>query len=43
MSCQQTTGQNHYTDVANKSLENVAKFRYLGMTKTNKNYTHEGI
>jgi hypothetical protein len=29
MSHHQTTGQNHYTRVTNKSFENVAKFRYL--------------
>jgi hypothetical protein len=32
MSRHQTAGQNHYTEVANKSFENVAKFKYVGMT-----------
>jgi hypothetical protein len=32
----QTTGQNHYIKVPNKSLENEAQlFRYLGVTVTN--------
>jgi hypothetical protein len=31
----QTTGQNRYIKVANKSFENVVKFRYLGMTVIN--------
>jgi ERCC4-related helicase len=35
MSHHQTTGHNHYINLANKSLENVAKFKYLGMTVTN--------
>jgi hypothetical protein len=33
----QTTGQNHYIRVANKSLENVTKIKYLGMTTANQN------
>jgi hypothetical protein len=32
MSCHQNAGQNHNT-TANKSFENMAKFRYLGMTE----------
>jgi hypothetical protein len=43
MSHHQTTGRNHYTKVANKSFENVAKFRYLGMTVTNQNSIHDEI
>jgi hypothetical protein len=39
----QTTGQNHYIKVANKSFENLAKFSYLGMTLTNQNCIHEEI
>jgi hypothetical protein len=41
MSRHQTTGQNHYIKVANKSFENVAKFRYLGTTVTYQNCIHE--
>jgi hypothetical protein len=35
----QAAEQNHYIKIANKSFENVAKFRYLGMRVTNKNYS----
>jgi hypothetical protein len=43
MSRHQTTGQNHYTKVGIKSIENVAKFKYLGTTLTNQNCSHEEI
>jgi hypothetical protein len=36
MSHNQTTGQNHYIKKANKSFQNVAKFKYLGIMVTNK-------
>jgi hypothetical protein len=35
MSHHHTTGQNHHINVDNKSFENVAVFKYLGMTVTN--------
>jgi hypothetical protein len=39
----QTEGGNHDTVVANKSSENVAKFRCLGMTVTNKDCIHKEV
>jgi hypothetical protein len=39
----QTTGPNHYVKVANKSFENVAEFKYLGMMLTRHNCIHEEI
>jgi hypothetical protein len=41
MSRYQTTGQNHYIKVVNKSLENVAKFKCLEITVTNQNCIYE--
>jgi hypothetical protein len=35
------TGGNHSIRLANKSLVNIAKFRYFGMTVTNENYLQE--
>jgi hypothetical protein len=34
-------GQNH--NIANKSFENVEKFRYMEITVTNKNYINEEV
>jgi hypothetical protein len=39
----ETTGQNHYIKVANKSFENVAEFKYLGTMSTNEKCIHEEI
>jgi hypothetical protein len=41
MSRHQTTEQSLYINVANKSFENVAKFRYLESPLTNLNCIHE--
>jgi hypothetical protein len=38
---QTNSGQNQATRIANESFENVAKFKYLGMTLTNQNDIHE--
>jgi hypothetical protein len=42
MSCSQKTGQKYSIKIANRSFEDVAKFRYLGTTLTDQNYMHEG-
>jgi hypothetical protein len=37
------SGQNQNIGIANESLENVAKFKYLGMMLTNQNGIHDEI
>jgi hypothetical protein len=43
MSRSQKIGQKHSIKRANRSLEDVAKFRYLGTTLTDQNCMHEEI
>jgi hypothetical protein len=43
VSCHQNAGQNHNIKIANRSSENVVKFKCLRMTVTNKNFTYEEI
>jgi hypothetical protein len=43
MSRSQKTGQKQGTKIANRSIEDVAKFKYLGTTLTDQNCTHEEI
>jgi ERCC4-related helicase len=43
MSHHQTTGQHHYTKVANKCLNNMAQLKYLGMMATDQNCIHKEI
>jgi hypothetical protein len=38
-----SAGHKHNIKITNKSLKNVAKFRYLGMTVTNQNDVHKAI
>jgi hypothetical protein len=43
MLSRQTTGQEHSIKIANRSFEDVSKFKYLGTTLTDKNCIHEEI
>jgi hypothetical protein len=43
MSRSQKTGQMHSIKLANRSFENLAKFKYIGKTITDQNCMHEEI
>jgi hypothetical protein len=43
MSCSQKIRQKHSIKIANRSLEDVAKFKYLEATPTDQNWMHEKI
>jgi hypothetical protein len=43
LSCHQNAEKNHGIKIANRSSENVAQFRYLGMTVTNQNLVQDEI
>jgi hypothetical protein len=43
MSCHPNSGQDQNIRIANESFENVAKFKYFGMTLTNQNDIHHEI
>jgi hypothetical protein len=43
MSCHPSLGGNQNIRIANESSENVGKFKYSGMTLTNKNDIHDEI
>jgi hypothetical protein len=43
LSCHQNAGQNWDIKMANRSLENVSRFKYLGTTVTNQNLIQEEI
>jgi hypothetical protein len=43
MSCHWNSGQNQNIRTANELFEKVAKFKYLGMTLTNKNDIHDEV
>jgi hypothetical protein len=43
MSRSQKIGQKHSIKIANRSFEDVAKFKYLGTTLTEQNCMHEEI
>jgi hypothetical protein len=43
LSCHQNAGQNHNITIANRSLENVVQFKFLGTTVTNQILIHDKI
>jgi hypothetical protein len=43
MSCYQKAGQKHSINIANRSFEDVAKFKYRGTTLTDQNCLHEEV
>jgi hypothetical protein len=43
MSSSQKTGQTYSIKIANRSFEDVEKFKYLGTTLTDQNHMHEEI
>jgi hypothetical protein len=43
MSCSQKVGQKRSMKIANRSFEDVPKFKYLGTTLTDENCMHEEI
>jgi hypothetical protein len=43
MSCSQKTGQKHSIKIANRSFEDVAKYKYLGTILIDQNFMHEVI
>jgi hypothetical protein len=43
MSHHKNAEQSHNIRIANRSFENVAKFRYLGMTLTDQNLINEEL
>jgi hypothetical protein len=43
LSRHQNAGQNHYTNIGDRSFENMAQFKYLGTTVTNQNLIGDEI
>jgi hypothetical protein len=43
LSCHQNAEINHDIKIANRSSENVAQFKYLGMTVTNQNFINKSM